>query len=111
MEPIDNVVYVQCPHCKKGWFGELISYDVEWDYKDSYIVKHFLIQGINPTELTEPIHCLNCHKEYTPLAKTIKPPFKPEWPSIEMFSFQPKDCRVMEMWRFVAELLTTCRGH
>ena len=100
----DTVIYVQCPHCKKGWYGKLL--DVK-DHHDGniHILDEFTISGINPTNLTEPIYCLNCHKHYTPLSKEIK--LNEDGSESIVF----KDCRLLKMAEFVAERLTTCQGH
>ena len=67
----DTVVYVQCPHCGKGWYGKFLEYSDHWTDEGAHILDAFYIQGFNPTNITEPIYCLNCHKWYTPLGKEI----------------------------------------
>ena len=72
----DNiVVYTKCPHCHKGWYGKPIG------------GRLYYIEGLNPTDLTKKVTCLNCHHDYVPADYAV----------------------VMD--KFVAERLTTCKGH
>lgn len=104
----DTVIYVQCPHCKKGWYGKFLGYKEHWNEHDVHILDEYMIQGWNPTNLTEPIHCLNCHKDYTPLEKEMTNEMGP-YGEVECIVY--KDCELMQMPEFVAKCLTTCVGH
>ena len=83
----DNIViYTKCPHCHKGWYGELINKESHVE-NGQEVLDSLVIKGINPTELTKSIQCLNCHREYVPAHYAVA------------------------MDQFVAERLTTCKGH
>lgn len=101
----DTVVYVQCPHCKKGWYGKFLNMDLTSHEDGTHRVDNYSIQGINPTNLTEPILCLNCHKYYTPLEKETYIDFEDGAEKVSS-----KGCVVKHMPEFVAERLTTCKG-
>lgn len=103
----DTVVYVQCPHCKKGWYGKFLGVKDHWSEDGKHILDEYMIQGWNPTNLTEPIHCLNCHKEYTVFNKVLEMDFKT---GEEYLAFKEPYVTVMRMPEFVAERLTTCVG-
>lgn len=82
----NTVIYTKCPHCHKGWYGKLINKESHIE-EGHEVLDSLVIEGINPTELTKSIECLNCHHEYVPAKYAVA------------------------MDEFVAERLTTCRGH
>lgn len=105
----DGVWYLQCPHCKKGWYGKLVRVTDHYDKDGQKILDEFVIQGINPTNLTEPIYCLNCHKYYIPLEKEYTTWHDPKTSEI-IECIQLMDCKLYYMDEFVAKRLTTCQG-
>lgn len=92
-----EVIYIQCPHCKKGWYAPLIKEEKGVLKSASGEVDEFTahawVDGIHPTDLRSEIHCLNCHKNYIPMDA--------HWNSIG---------RVMKMDEWVAHKVTTIVG-
>lgn len=105
----DEVIYLQCPHCGTGWYGKFLGMKTHWGEHDKRVIDEYMIQGINPTNLTEPIHCLSCHRNYVPLEKEMTHELDPDYGDIECIVF--KDCKLMKMSEFVAERLINCKGH
>lgn len=65
----DKVVYVGCPHCGAGWYGEILNISMEKVQDTPFIkVNSLTIQGMNPTDILKPIMCLNCGRDYTPVS-------------------------------------------
>lgn len=66
---MSQVLYVKCPHCHTGWYGEYISHSTtEYEGYDSIpVFESLIIQGLNPTDLCRPIKCLACGREYLPI--------------------------------------------
>lgn len=77
----DKVLYVQCPHCGKGWYGKIKYLEVEINgviYKGSDVPENIIsklrdikvlkcvISGLSDTDVTSEITCLNCHNKYVP---------------------------------------------
>lgn len=103
----DKVIYIGCPHCGKGWYGELLDVGLE-PYENApniYKLSHFIITGINPTDIMEPIKCLNCGKTYTPINKGMVAP-ELGWELIE----GDDNTHVMVMLRWVAERVMNTKG-
>lgn len=101
---MDNlVVYVQCPHCKKGWYGKFLAIEEHYDENGNEIVDKFIIEGLNPTDLTQPIHCMNCHNDYT-ILKHETHLYNGE------VLLEVNEGVFMVMEDFVARCLTTCKG-
>lgn len=94
----DLVVYVQCPHCKKGWYGKGMGIKQE-----NGKITEYLIEGMNPTDLCKPLTCLNCGRMYTPVEDSKFDGEVGKW-LIKTTSV------LKEMNSFVARLLTTCTG-
>ena len=104
----DTVVYIQCPHCKKGWYGKFLGTKSHYSEDGKHILDEYMVQGWNPTNLTEPIHCLNCHKDYTVFEKEMVI----DWENGEECIVYKEPCTTaIRMPEFVAERLTTCVGH
>lgn len=93
----EEVIYIQCPHCHSGWYGKLLDVNVHEDKLGNQYLDHLVVSGINPTDLTEELECLNCHEHYTPITKGKQP--------------NRMNCLIGKMWDFVAERLITCKGH
>lgn len=90
----DKVLYIQCPHCKKGWYAPVL--DIQTETVDGeVIVTHCYVQGLAVTDLRTELTCLNCGGKYT--AVTSEGTSSP-------------GMTMMFMWDWVARLLTTCRG-
>lgn len=102
----DLVIYVQCPHCKKGWYGKFLGTKSHYNEDGKHILDEYIVQGWNPTNLTEPIHCLNCHKDYTVFEKEIILE-----DGDECIVYKKPYAIVRKMSEFVAERLITCVGH
>ena len=93
---VREVIYVQCPHCKKGWYAPLIKEELgtlQTGGKIEVFTAHAWVQGINPTDLRSEIECLNCHEHYVPMDA--------HWNSIG---------RVMRMDEWVAQKVITVVG-
>lgn len=103
----DTVVYIQCPHCKKGWYGKFLGIKSHYNEDGKRILDEYMIQGWNPTNLTEPIHCLNCHKDYTVFEKEM---LMDGGSDDECIVHKEPYVTVMKMAKFVAERFTTCVG-
>lgn len=58
----NQVLYMMCPHCGKGWFGKIKHEDKN----------QVIIEGITDTDVTKEITCLNCGKKYTPIKTSCK---------------------------------------
>lgn len=107
----DTVVYLQCPHCKKGWYGKFLYKETHQE-NEEFKLDAYVIQGLAPTDLTKELTCLNCGTKYTPIEDYMA--FKRTPDGIDFKSPiapVPKDCELHEMTDWVAYLLTTCRGH
>lgn len=110
-----EVVYLQCPHCKQGWYGKFLYKELNRDEYGVPTLESFVIQGLAPTDLTKELTCLNCGGKYTPLTNSLRPtPIEPGW-SHEYkkppFKLVPKDCELHWMSDWVAERLISCKGH
>lgn len=67
----ERVLYMQCPHCRKGWFGKVKDFKVGYKQNEKTqaydeFVEKCVIEGINDTDICQPITCLNCGHEYIP---------------------------------------------
>ena len=102
----DVVVYIQCPHCKHGWYAKPLSLEIEPFTKDGVVmddvigplgnqyVKSYIVQGWDKMDLTKETVCLNCGNHYTP---------------ITMFGEgATENCMLMDEW--VAKCLINCKG-
>ena len=57
----EDVLYMICPHCGKGWFGKI-------KYKDD---KYIIVEGLTNTDVAKELTCLNCGQKYHPLNTSI----------------------------------------
>ena len=103
----EDVLYMQCPHCGKGWYGRVKSYELEYfrnadgsisdevmgPFGNMYL-KNYIVEGLNDTDVTEELTCLNCGGKYTPINKIAG----------------PTNGTTSLMWEFVAHGLTTVTG-
>lgn len=64
----DDVVYVQCPNCHKGYAGKLVDIEADEAIKEIKKIVIFTIENVN---LYEKQVCYNCGHKYTP-AKSAK---------------------------------------
>lgn len=95
-----EVIYVKCPHCGTGWYGEFLHTTYKEDGKT---LESYMIQGINPTDISKPIKCLRCGKTYRP----IQEGYKDENGLLNVRVLRDFDMAIMD--DFVAERLITCR--
>lgn len=100
----NSVIYIQCPHCKKGWFGRELHVDVDTSVYPAKL-NQFIIEGLNPTDISKELTCLNCGHTYTPLAGVEFDERDYEWKAQAS-----EGVTVTRTWDFVARLLTTCKG-
>lgn len=104
----NDVIYVQCPHCKKGWYAKVLYYELlPYTYSDGTVcndiigpfgncyLKSYVVAGMTETDLTKEIQCLNCGNKYT----AINPI---SGPALETTGL---------MWDFVAQALTRTVGN
>lgn len=103
----DVVLYMQCPHCKKGWYGKVKYYELEY-FKDkegnvcddvigpfgNMYLKSYIVEGLNDTDVTKEITCLNCGKPYTVINSLTG----------------GTDDTTMLMDEFIAKAVTTVKG-
>lgn len=103
-----NVIYVGCPHCGKGWYGRFISTSTRPLSQDPaiYELESLMIQGMNPTDLTKPIKCLNCGNTYQPITKALLCP-ENGWEVID----NEDDTFLAMMEEWVAERVMNTKGH
>lgn len=104
MTEINNVIYIQCPHCKKGWYGRELHVDVDTGVFPAKL-NQYIIEGINPTDISKELMCLNCGHHYTPLAGVEFDEKDYEWKVIPS-----EGVMAVRTWDFVAQLITTCKG-
>lgn len=101
-----QVVYIQCPHCKKGWYGKQLSEKVSVNEDNHPVIEEFVVEGLAPTDITKPLICLNCGETYQPITHVE---FDPN--SVDYVVCNHDGTTVLRMWDFVAYLLTTCKGN
>lgn len=76
----DEVLYIQCPYCGKGWYAPIKYIDIDY-YRmpdgsiaediitplGNVYIKSYVVQGLNDTDVSKEITCLNCGHEYLPI--------------------------------------------
>lgn len=103
----EDVLYIQCPHCGKGWYARVKYYElVPYTYPDGTVcdniegpfgnlyLKSYVVEGINETDVTKELTCLNCGEKYVPINSVTGAGSEHD----------------MLMWEFVAKALTTVKG-
>ena len=107
-----KVIYVQCPNCKRGWYGERID-DFTIKTADGSIVD---IQGT--------CHCFHCNTDYTPVSERmldddehtpeeyrIALPYEENGEEKTLFISLEANTHVAVTEDFVADMIINCHGH
>lgn len=102
----DTVLYIQCPNCKKGWYGKVLDTDIDIDYScGDATVNSIMVEGIAPVDVAKELTCLNCGHHYTPVDEVSWDFKNNTWSPYSYINN-----RVLKMWEFVARFVTTCKG-
>lgn len=97
-----TVIYIQCPHCKKGWYGYPTDLETVIKTKDGTEVN-----------LLGKLKCFDCQHEYYPLSDELAE--NEDGLTVDLgnngkVTFK-KNTNITKMSEFVANLLMTCKGH